>query len=166
LRWAGKYLSAGGTSIAFSRVACTFKRSNDPKFAGKVEDIIGLYMNAPAHTDVVSIRRRHRRSFAELRPIFNTCCRLYVSGAKVRAKHIKPGYGSKAISRKGFNLLGFPKTATPMLQLRARNFIRLAAVGCKSLIVFWCKGDFQRKWSASGALISLDFDTGVPTLIE
>jgi len=27
----------------------TFKRSNDPKFAEKVEDVGGLYMNPPAH---------------------------------------------------------------------------------------------------------------------
>ncbi len=33
----------------------TFKRSNDPKFAEKVEDVVGLYMNPPAHAIVVSI---------------------------------------------------------------------------------------------------------------
>jgi transposase len=33
----------------------TFKRSNDPAFADKVEDIVGLYMNPPAHAVVVSI---------------------------------------------------------------------------------------------------------------
>ena len=33
----------------------TFKRSNDPEFAAKVEDIVGLYMNPPAHAVVVSI---------------------------------------------------------------------------------------------------------------
>lgn len=33
----------------------TFKRSNDPKFAEKVEDVVGLYMNPPAHAVVVSI---------------------------------------------------------------------------------------------------------------
>jgi transposase len=33
----------------------TFKRSNDPKFAEKVEDIVGLYMDPPAHAVVVSI---------------------------------------------------------------------------------------------------------------
>jgi transposase len=33
----------------------TFKRSNDPAFAEKVEDIVGLYMNPPAHAVVVSI---------------------------------------------------------------------------------------------------------------
>jgi transposase len=33
----------------------TFKRSNDPAFAEKVEDIVGLYMNPPAHAVVLSI---------------------------------------------------------------------------------------------------------------
>ncbi len=33
----------------------TFKRSDDPAFAAKVEDIVGLYMNPPAHAVVVSI---------------------------------------------------------------------------------------------------------------
>src|SRR3979409_1088608 len=33
----------------------TFKRSNDPKFAEKVEDVVGLHMDPPAHAVVVSI---------------------------------------------------------------------------------------------------------------
>jgi transposase len=33
----------------------TFKRSNDPQFAEKVEDVVGLYMDPPAHAVVVSI---------------------------------------------------------------------------------------------------------------
>ncbi len=33
----------------------TFKKSNDRAFAAKVEDIVGLYMNPPAHAVVVSI---------------------------------------------------------------------------------------------------------------
>jgi transposase len=33
----------------------TFKKSNDLAFAAKVEDIVGLYMNPPAHAVVVSI---------------------------------------------------------------------------------------------------------------
>jgi transposase len=33
----------------------TFKRSNDPAFAEKVEDIVGLYMNPPCHAVVLSI---------------------------------------------------------------------------------------------------------------
>ena len=33
----------------------TFKKSNDPAFAEKVEDIVGLYMHPPAHALVLSI---------------------------------------------------------------------------------------------------------------
>ncbi len=33
----------------------TFKRSSDPRFAEKVEDVVGLYMAPPAHAVVVSI---------------------------------------------------------------------------------------------------------------
>ncbi len=33
----------------------TFKHSSDPKFAEKVEDVVGLHMNPPAHAVVVSI---------------------------------------------------------------------------------------------------------------
>src|SRR5262249_26024989 len=33
----------------------TFKRSNDPEFAEKVEDIVGLHMDPPKHAVVVSI---------------------------------------------------------------------------------------------------------------
>ena len=33
----------------------TFKRSNDPEFAEKVEDVVGLYMDPPKHAVVVSI---------------------------------------------------------------------------------------------------------------
>ena len=36
----------------------TFKRSNDPDFAEKVEDVVGLYMDPPAHAVVVSKSRR------------------------------------------------------------------------------------------------------------
>jgi transposase len=33
----------------------SFKKSNDPKFAEKVEDIVGLYMNPPANAIILSI---------------------------------------------------------------------------------------------------------------
>jgi hypothetical protein len=33
----------------------TFKTSNDPAFAEKVEDVVGLYMNPPVHAVVISI---------------------------------------------------------------------------------------------------------------
>jgi hypothetical protein len=33
----------------------TFKRSNDPAFAAKLEDIVGLYMAPPKHAIVLSV---------------------------------------------------------------------------------------------------------------
>jgi transposase len=33
----------------------TFKRSNDPDFAGKLDDIVGLYMDPPKHAIVLSV---------------------------------------------------------------------------------------------------------------
>ena len=50
------------------------KRSNDPEFAEKVEDIVGLYMDPPKHAVVVSIDEKSqdaRRSTARSR-----ACRL------------------------------------------------------------------------------------------
>ncbi len=38
----------------------TFKRSTDPAFAEKVEDIVGLYMDPPAHAVVLSIDEKSR----------------------------------------------------------------------------------------------------------
>ena len=42
----------------------TFKRSNDPDFAAKLDDVVGLYMNPPRHAAVVSIdeKSQSRRS--------------------------------------------------------------------------------------------------------
>ena len=40
----------------------TFKRSNDPDFAAKPPDVVGLYMNPPCHAVVVSISTRKARS--------------------------------------------------------------------------------------------------------
>jgi hypothetical protein len=47
----------------------TFKRSTDPAFAEKVEDIVGLYMHPPAHAVVLSIdiNPRSRHSIAPSR---------------------------------------------------------------------------------------------------
>ena len=33
----------------------TFKRSNDPAFAAKLEAIVGLYLDPPAHSLVLSV---------------------------------------------------------------------------------------------------------------
>ena len=50
----------GGAPLQPHRIR-TFKRSNDPEFAEKVEDIVGLYMDPPKHAVVVSIdeKRSH-----------------------------------------------------------------------------------------------------------
>ena len=44
----------------------TFKRSRDPSFATKLTDIVGLYIDPPAHAVVLSIMKiaRSRRSTA------------------------------------------------------------------------------------------------------
>ena len=36
----------------------TFKVSNDPRLAEKVEDVVGLYVNAPEHARIPSDRAR------------------------------------------------------------------------------------------------------------
>jgi hypothetical protein len=47
----------------------SFKRSNDPRFAEKLADIVGLYLDPPAHAVVLSIdeRAKFRRSTARNR---------------------------------------------------------------------------------------------------
>ncbi|MGB6372886.1 MAG: hypothetical protein WBF22_05685, partial [Methylocella sp.] len=47
---------ASGTPTARSRIdSKTFKRSNDPGFIGKLEDVAGLYMNPPGHALVFRV---------------------------------------------------------------------------------------------------------------
>ena len=43
------------TWLATSSVASSFKLSNDPRFAAKLRDIIGLYVDPPTHAVVLSI---------------------------------------------------------------------------------------------------------------
>jgi hypothetical protein len=40
----------------------TFKRSRDPSFAAKLTDIVGLYVDPPAHAVVLSIDEKKARS--------------------------------------------------------------------------------------------------------
>ena len=41
---------------ACSRTGCApFKLSNDPKFAAKLRDVVGLYVDPPAHAVVLSV---------------------------------------------------------------------------------------------------------------
>ena len=44
----------------------TFKLSNDPKFAEKLKDIVGLYVDPPAHAVVLSVdeKRSHGERIA------------------------------------------------------------------------------------------------------
>jgi DDE superfamily endonuclease len=66
-RWTGRAM-AKAAKLSLTTVQCiwkahnlqphrlrTFKRSKDPAFAAKVEDIVGLYMHPPAHAVVLSI---------------------------------------------------------------------------------------------------------------
>jgi transposase len=47
----------------------TFKRSDDPAFAAKVEDIVGLYMSPPAHAVVLSIDEKSQiQALSRTRP--------------------------------------------------------------------------------------------------
>jgi len=47
----------------------TFKRSNDPAFAEKAEDIVGLYMSPPAHAVVLSIDEKSQiQALSRTRP--------------------------------------------------------------------------------------------------
>ena len=47
----------------------TFKRSSDPAFAEKVEDIVGLYMSPPAHAVVLSIDEKSQiQALSRTRP--------------------------------------------------------------------------------------------------
>jgi len=46
----------------------TFKKSSDPAFAQKVEDIVGLYMSPPAHAIVVSIDEKSQIQALESHP--------------------------------------------------------------------------------------------------
>jgi hypothetical protein len=47
----------------------SFKLSNDPGFAEKLEDIVGLYLNPPEHALVLSLTRKARsRRWTVLNP--------------------------------------------------------------------------------------------------
>ena len=50
----------------------TFKRSSDPDFTEKVEDIVGLYMDPPMHTVVLSIDGKEPNPGARPHPAWAT----------------------------------------------------------------------------------------------
>ena len=48
--------SGSGARTGCSRIGCrAFKLSNDPRFAEKLRDIVGLYVDPPAHAMVLSV---------------------------------------------------------------------------------------------------------------
>jgi transposase len=63
----------------------TFKRSNDPAFAAKVEDVVGLYMDPPVHAVVVSIDEKSQIAyFGESVPAFRVLPRFRCTRNKGR----------------------------------------------------------------------------------
>jgi hypothetical protein len=50
----------------------TFKRSNDPKFAAKLRDIVGLYMDPPVHAMVLSMDEKSQIQALPARPAAET----------------------------------------------------------------------------------------------
>ena len=47
---------ASGAHTGFGRIGCgTFKLSNDPDFVAKLRDVVGLYVDPPAHAIVLSV---------------------------------------------------------------------------------------------------------------
>ena len=57
------------TAATKPHLVATFKLSNDPRFAEKVEDMVGLYLNPPEHAIVLSVDEspRSKRSTAPSR---------------------------------------------------------------------------------------------------
>jgi hypothetical protein len=48
--------SASGALTAFNRIGCNSSSfSNDPKFIDKLRDVVGLYVDPPAHAIVLSV---------------------------------------------------------------------------------------------------------------
>jgi hypothetical protein len=41
----------------------TFKLSNDPRFAEKLEDLVGLYLNPPEHAIVLSLDEKSQHKY-------------------------------------------------------------------------------------------------------
>ena len=54
-RWSPLGASRGAEHDLQPHSVRTFKRSNDPAFADKLRDIVGLYVDPPAHSLVLSV---------------------------------------------------------------------------------------------------------------
>lgn len=79
-----------------------FKVSRDPKFAQKLEDIVGLYMSPPEHSLVLQMRRaRCRRSdSATARPPVGgpaRQCRCVASAIRSGKSLTKPGEANRGL---------------------------------------------------------------------
>ncbi len=46
----------------------TFKRSTDPQFAAKLDDVVGLYMSPPRHAVVLSIEKSQIQALDRTQP--------------------------------------------------------------------------------------------------
>ena len=46
--------------MVLPRTDCAFKLSRDPQFAAKVHDVVGLYVDPPAHSLVLSVDEESR----------------------------------------------------------------------------------------------------------
>jgi hypothetical protein len=46
---------ASGAPTACNRTGCAIKLSNDPRFVDKLRDVVGLYVDPPAHAIVLSV---------------------------------------------------------------------------------------------------------------
>ena len=69
----------------------TFKLSNDPKFAEKLKDVVGLHVDPPAHTVVLSVDeipwevdsdRRCGRARLLTHPLWRRPCKLSLTDPK------------------------------------------------------------------------------------
>jgi Homeodomain-like domain len=84
-RWQARFMHEGIAGLTRdktrpSRVpSLTFKISNDPKFADKVKDVVGLYVDPPAHAVV-----QHRRE----KP--NPSARPHPAGTVDQARAARP----------------------------------------------------------------------------
>ena len=74
----------------------TFKRSRDPAFAAKVEDVVGLYMDPPARAVVLSIAEK-----SQIRALVTPATVARVSEALVGLRAAKEVQIYTPMARKG-----------------------------------------------------------------
>jgi transposase len=97
----------------------TFKRSHDPAFAEKVEDIVGLYMSPPAHAVVMSIDEKSQiQALSRTRP--GTLVR---SGCPATMTHDYERHGTTTLFA-ALNVLDGTVLGRCMQRHRHQEFIR------------------------------------------